>query len=159
MLSKHLGCSALLIALLAHVGDAQSASTNRGARILSLGIMALRDYEGDGGGVAAEWPVARLSPRFTLGVGGMIGLQHNAEPVGSRRLTTYMLPVLGVSNLQYQRRPDSRLAMYGGLSTGVTHVKVHDYIGKSPDERGTHFALGMQIGVRYRLANRVGLAT
>ncbi len=150
--------TALLIAVFANVGEAQSPPTTYAARTLSLGVMALGDYEGDGAAVAAEWPVVRFSPRVSLGVGGMIGLQHNAEPYNQQTLTMYTLPVMGVGNLQYQHSPDSRLALYGGLTAGFTQVWVSNYTpGLGLDERGTHASIGAQIGARYRLARRMGL--
>lgn len=159
MLRNHLVVfSALLFASIASVGRAQPIETNGATRSLSLGIMALGDYEGDGAGVAVEWPVARFSPRFSLGVGGMVGMQQNTEPHGTVRFTNYTIPVLGIGNLQYQHRPDSRLSLYGGLTAGITHVSVRNYQpGLGLDERGTHLSVGTQIGARYRLANHMGL--
>jgi hypothetical protein len=123
--------------------------------------MALAEYEGDGVGGAAEWPVARLSPTWSVGLGGMTGVQHNAEPVGNSRLTTYRMPVMGVANLQYQRTPDSRLALYSGVTAGVTRIWVPGFssVQGAYDERGTHQNVGMQFGGRYRLGNRIGLMT
>lgn len=153
----------LLIALAAGTASTARAQSSRSVtasnRLLSVGHTALGNFEGDGVAVAAEWPVATLGSRLTLGVGGMVGLHHNAEPFGNVRLTSRIIPVFGVGNLSYQRHPDSRLALYTGLTSGVNLVTVRGFtrgLGV-PDERGANFAVGGQVGVRYRLARRVGL--
>lgn len=158
MFGKAMLFSCALVVLAANISAAQRPVTNSGSsRTLSLGIMALGDYEGDGGAIAMEWTVARLSSRFSVGIGGMAGVQHNSEPYGSVRNTTYTVPLLGVSNIQYQSQPNSRLALYGGVTAGITHVAMPGYKGVGLDERGNKSSVGVQVGARFRLASRMGL--
>ena len=142
------------------VGHAQSAPVDSPRRVYSLGVMALGDlYEGDGVGASAEWRVANLSRRFSLALGGMTGMQKNSEPFGSSMITNTTVPLLAIANVRFQRATDSRLQLYTGISTGATQVFVSGYPAESglPDESGTHFAFGAQIGMRYRVVKNAGL--
>ena len=153
--------SALLLGATPTLGLAQAQPVESPRRVFSLGVMALGDlYEGDGIGASAEWRVANLSRRFSLALGGMTGLQKNSEPYNGNYITNTTVPVLGIANVRFQRAADSRLQLYTGISTGITQIFVQGYQHLppgAPDERGTHFALGAQIGMRYRIVKNTGL--
>jgi len=142
------------------VGHSQNAPVESPRRVYSLGLMALGDlYEGDGVGASAEWRVANLSRRFSLALGGMTGVQKNSEPFNGNMITNTTVPLLAIANVRFQRATDSRLQLYTGISTGATQVFVSGYPPASglPDESGTHFAFGAQIGMRYRVVKNAGL--
>ena len=153
--------SALLLSAAPAAIHAQAQTVEGPKRVYSLGVMALGDlYEGDGVGASAEWRVANLSRRFSLALGGMTGVQKNSEPYNGNYITNTTVPVLGIANVRFQRTPNSRLQLYSGISTGVTQVFVQGYERSpsgAPDERGTHFALGAQVGMRYRIVRNTGL--
>jgi len=128
-------------------------------RVVSAGYMALGDYEGSGVGIAAEWGVARLSSRLTLGLGGFAGLQRNTEPFGAVQLTSTTIPVMGIANVHLNSTSRPKLDLYAGMSTGLTRVTVSGAVAGIgiPDESGTSLSVGAQLGARYAMLRRLSL--
>ncbi len=127
-----------------------------GTRNVSVGYMALGEYEGHGGGVMFEKGMLSFSPRLHVGIGAFAGVQRNTESFGQTRVRYTSIPIMGIANVHLAPAGMPKLDLYTGLSAGFTRTSLDtDVALLTPlDEAGTDFSLGLQGGARYSLTQR-----
>jgi len=156
-----LALTGALVVGVSDTGAAQSAPNSgfgRGARLVSVGLLAGGEYSGTGVGGQVEWGLRNIG-RSTLSMGAFLGVQRETTGAGSLEVTTSALPIMAVGNVHFPVGSSNRLDMYAGASVGVIRVSVKSEAGSagSSSASDTNTGGGVQVGVRYRAASRLSL--
>jgi hypothetical protein len=125
--------------------SAQTAAFGKGTKIVDLGIV-VDDPTGFAG--AFEVGLLELAPNLTLGVGATGSYQSETG--------VSLTWIAGMANVHYSLPDMPKLDLFAGAALGISRVSIDVLEGLGLDGSSSDVGLGINIGARYMLTDKLG---